>query len=137
MVTELLHRLIIDNGFPITTEPSMLSDLVKPPPGVVISTTSKKIVVQKGNIGKLNGISSSNSNELAVDWRKPNIVHSKNEIYFDVIENLDCIVDNNGMVVSSEVNGRILANCRLSAMPDVTLHFRDSEIIDDCSFHHW
>ena len=66
-----------------------------------------------------------------IPWRKAGIKYSNNEIYFDVVEELDAIVSRYevavlivflgsmtstraGVVVSSTVWGKIKANCRLS-----------------------
>jgi len=39
------------------------------------------------------------------------------------------------MSVSSEINGKVNCNCRLSGMPDLLLYFKDPSLIEDCSFH--
>ena len=61
--------------------------------------------------------------------------YNQNEIYLDIIEELDTIVDKHGMTVSSEVSGFIVANSKLSGVPDLALSFLDPGLIDDCSFH--
>lgn len=40
------------------------------------------------------------------------------------------------MLVSCEVTGEVLVNCKLSGVPDMTLSFSNPSILDDCSFHH-
>jgi len=70
-----------------------------------------------------------------VPWRKGGVKYSNNEIYFDVVEEIDCIIDANGQVVSCEVIGTIQCNCRLSGMPDLTLTFTHPDALEDCSFH--
>ena len=42
-----------------------------------------------------------------VPWRKAGIKYTNNEIFFDVIEEIDCIIDSNGQIVSSEISGRV------------------------------
>lgn len=111
---------MIDYGFPITTEPSMLSDLVKPPPGE--SSHKEKDHQVEGSL-------------VQFDWRRNGIKYSQNEFYIDIIEELSATVDVNGMVVSSEINGKVNCNCRLSGMPDLLLYFKDPSLIEDCSFH--
>lgn len=61
--------------------------------------------------------------------------YSQNEIYIDIVEEIDSIIDSHGNVVSSEVSGVLEVNCKLSGVPDLTLTFVDPELIDDCSFH--
>jgi len=68
-------------------------------------------------------------------WRKTGVKYAQNEIYLDIIEEVDSILDRNGMIVSSEVSGSIVANSRLSGVPDLALSFLDPSLIDDCSFH--
>ena len=64
-----------------------------------------------------------------------NVKYTNNEVYFDVIESVDCIVDGNGTVVTCEVNGDIQSKCWLSGTPDLTMTFTDASIIDDCALH--
>ncbi|OQR84581.1 P-3 complex subunit mu [Achlya hypogyna] len=68
-------------------------------------------------------------------WRKAGVKYTQNEIYFDIVEEIDAIVDERGQMVSCEVNGAIHGNCRLSGIPDLTMVFTDPSVIDDCSFH--
>ena len=42
-----------------------------------------------------------------VPWRKSGAKYSNNEIYFDIIEELDSIIDSNGQSVMLEVHGNI------------------------------
>jgi AP-3 complex subunit mu len=87
------------------------------------------------------GVSSNISDTLPdatisnMPWRKTNVVYAQNEIYLDIIEEVDSIVNKNGAIISSEVNGSIMVNSRLSGVPDLTLNFVDPNLIDDCSFH--
>ena len=68
-------------------------------------------------------------------WRKTGVKYAQNEIYLDIIEEVDSILDRNGVIISSEVSGSIVANSRLSGVPDLALSFVDPAVIDDCSFH--
>lgn len=113
----------LDNGFPLTTEPASLKDMVPPPQGLFQRVTS---------------IATSNVPDASmgvVSWRKSGIRHGTNEIFFDIIEEVDAIIDVNGMVLSSDVRGRIECKCHLSGMPDVLVNFLDPSALDDVSFH--
>jgi len=68
-------------------------------------------------------------------WRTADVKHTNNEIYIDVIEEIDAVVDANGSVISSDVSGSIQAQSHLSGVPDLLLTFKDPHVIDDCSFH--
>ncbi len=66
-------------------------------------------------------------------WRKKGVKYTNNEIYLDVVEEIDCSIDTNGLMVSCDVSGEILVNCKLSGMPDLTLSFTNPSIIDEVS----
>lgn len=68
-------------------------------------------------------------------WRKTGVKYAQNEVYLDIIEEIDAILDKNGQIITSEVTGIISANSRLSGVPDLLLTFVDPGLIDDCSFH--
>lgn len=68
-------------------------------------------------------------------WRKAGVTHPNNEIYIDIVEEIDAILNSNGAVISSDVSGSIQAQSNLSGVPDLILTFNDSTLIDDCSFH--
>lgn len=68
-------------------------------------------------------------------WRKAGVKYNQNEIYVDLVEEIDAIVDANGRVVSSDVSGSIQAQAHLSGVPDLLMTFTDPNVIDDCSFH--
>ncbi len=95
-----------------------------------------------------------------VPWRTVGVRYTTNEVYFDIIEELDATVDRNGHVVRCSVAGTISVhhfkllcqemhllslipgcfkthkvNCKLSGMPDLTLVFYNPRILDDVAFH--
>lgn len=126
-VYQLLEEML-DNGVPFTTEPNILRDMIAPPN--VLASVYNTVI---GN---------SSVNEVLPDgsltntwWRNTGVKYTNNEIFFDIVEEMDCIIDSNGLVVNSEVHGEIQCNCRLSGMPDLTLCFNNPHIMDDASFH--
>lgn len=124
---ELLEEMM-DNGMPFTTEPNILKELIAPP------TLAGKFV--SGLTGKSQVSAEMPGTALGnVRWRKSHVKYSTNEIFFDIIEEIDGIIDVNGLMSHSEVSGRIEVNCRLSGMPDLVLKFNNPRIMDDCSFH--
>jgi len=68
-------------------------------------------------------------------WRRAGVKHHTNEIYIDIIEEIDAIVDSVGNVISFDVAGSIQVQSNLSGIPDLLLTFKDPSVIDDCSFH--
>lgn len=125
-VYQLLDEMM-DNGIPFTTEPNVLEAMIPPPD---IFTLFNNMTGQSSLSSSLPDGSLTNT-----PWRKLGIKYSTNEIYFDIIEEIDCIIDSNGLMVTSEISGQIMCNCRMSGMPDLTLTFNNPRIFDDCSFH--
>jgi len=127
-VYQLLEEMI-DHGWPLTTEPNALKALIRPPTVMgkiqqVVTGTSNAVVsvLPNGTISNM-------------PWRKSGVKYSQNEIYIDIVEEVDAIVDASGRVVSSDVSGSIQAQSVLSGVPDMLLTFKDPDLIDDCSFH--
>jgi AP-3 complex subunit mu len=128
-VLELMDELL-DNGFPHTTEPNVLRELI-PPPGLV----SRVLQAVTGDRDRGGGATLPQGQLSNVPWRRHGVKYSSNEIYFDILEEVDAILDARGGVVSAEVNAEVMCNCKLSGMPDLTLAFSNAGILDDCSFH--
>ena len=68
-------------------------------------------------------------------WRKAGVKHSNNEIYIDIVEEIDAVVDVSGSIISWDVSGYMQAQSHLSGVPDLILTFKDPSVIDDCSLH--
>lgn len=126
-VYELLDEML-DAGYPFATELNVLKELIKPPN--ILRTIANTVT------GKTNISESLPTNQVSnVPWRKLGIKYTNNEAYFDVIEELDAILDRSGAIVTAEINGSIECNVKLSGMPDLNLTFVNSRIFDDVSFH--
>ncbi|CAN0007194.1 unnamed protein product [Ectocarpus fasciculatus] len=126
-IYQLLEEMM-DFGYPLTTEPNALRSMIEPP--TVISRLTAATTGKSGVSDVLPTGTISN-----MPWRKTDVKYSQNEIYVDIIEEVDTILDRNGKIVSSEVSGTIVSNCRLSGVPDLALTFADPSVVDDCSFH--
>ncbi|KAF6156615.1 hypothetical protein GIB67_014594 [Kingdonia uniflora] len=128
IVYQLLDEMI-DNGFPLTTEPNILREMIAPP-----NLVSKVLSVVTGN-------SSNVSNTLpgatgsCVPWRTAATKHSNNEVYFDLVEEMDAIINSNGILVKCEIYGEVQVNSYLSGLPDLTLTFANPSILNDVRFH--
>lgn len=126
-VYQLLEEMM-DYGYPLTTEPNALKAMIKPPTVMQRLTTA--------TIGGSNVSDTLPDGTISnMPWRKTGVKYAQNEIYLDIIEEVDAIVDKHGTIVSSEVSGIVAANSRLSGVPDLSLTFADPNLIDDCSFH--
>ncbi|XP_069096940.1 AP-3 complex subunit mu-1 [Pleurodeles waltl] len=127
IVYELLEEML-DNGFPLATESNILKELIKPPTilrSVVNSLTGSSNVGDMLPTGQLSNI----------PWRRVGVKYTNNEAYFDVIEEIDAIIDKTGAPVFAEIQGIVDACVKLSGMPDLTLSFMNPRLLDDVSFH--
>lgn len=102
--------------------------------------------------------SSTTSHPFAspIPWRKAGVRYNNNEIYFDVVETLEAIMNKyvcpfalrcvgigldpvtlsrNGTPAVSTIWGRVDSNCKLSGTPDLLLSFSNAQSLHDCSFH--
>ena len=113
----------------MTTEPNALKAMIAPP--TVISRLATTLAGTSGVSDSLPAGAVS-----SMPWRKAGVSYSANEVYVDVVEEVDGTLDAAGRVLTAEVSGSVQVNCRLSGTPDLTLSFADPRLIgDDCSFH--
>ena len=127
VVYELLDEML-DNGFPLATESNILKELIKPPN--ILRTIANTVT------GKSNVSTTLPSGQLSnIPWRRTGVKYTNNEAYFDVIEEVDAIIDKAGDTVFAEIQGCIDCSIKLSGMPDLTLSFINPKIFDDVSFH--
>jgi len=127
VVYELLDEML-DNGFPLATESNVLQELIRPPN--VLRTIANTVT------GRSNVSSTLPSGQLSnVPWRRSGVKYTNNEAYFDVIEEVDAIVDRSGSTVTAEIQGHIDCSVKLSGMPDLTMTFINPRLFDDLSFH--
>ena len=77
---------MMDNGFPFTTEPNALMEII--PPSTMIKNVVKGITGQSSISANMSEGGLTNT-----PWRKQGVRYATNEIYFDIIEELDCVVE--------------------------------------------
>ncbi|CAG8663577.1 26212_t:CDS:2 [Dentiscutata erythropus] len=66
----------------------------------------------------------------AVSWRSEGIKYRKNEVFLDVIESVNLLVNANGNVLRSEILGIIKMKCYLSGMPELRLGLNDKVMFE-------
>jgi AP-3 complex subunit mu len=76
---------MMDNGFPFTTEPNTLMEMIPPPS--LLGDVKKKLGVDTTD-GSLPEGTLTNT-----PWRKTGVRYASNEIYFDIIEEINGIVE--------------------------------------------
>ncbi|XP_062375218.1 AP-3 complex subunit mu-1 [Sardina pilchardus] len=127
IVYELLEEML-DNGFPLATESNILKELIKPP---TILRSMVNTITGSSNVGE-----TLPTGQLStIPWRRAGVKYTNNEAYFDVIEEIDAIIDKSGATVCAEIQGVIDACVKLTGMPDLTLSFMNPRLLDDVSFH--
>ena len=112
---------MVSYRFPMTTEPNMLRTMIVPP-----STLGRALAMVTGSAATASEISESALS--GIPWRKQGVKYSNNEIYFDVVEEIDALFSSSGLVVSADVTGEVVCRCHLSGMPDLALTFTDPSV---------
>lgn len=83
---QLLDEMI-DNGFPLTTEPNILREMIAPP-----NLVNKMLSVVTGNSSNMSdtlpGATSS-----CIPWRTTDPKYAHNEVYVDLVEEIDTIIN--------------------------------------------
>lgn len=128
MIFEVLEEMM-DNGVPLSTENNVLKELIHPPSVLksAINAVSGKAsnVAQKLPTGQLTNI----------PWRRSQVWYTTNEIYVDVIERLDCIVDANGSLVCCDILGNVGCTCQLSGVPELVMSFSNPRVFENVGLH--
>lgn len=84
---------MIDNGFPLTTEPNILREMIVPP-----NIVSKVLSVVTGNT---NNVSNTLPGATAscVPWRTTDLKHASNEVNVDLVEEIDTIINRHALIL--------------------------------------
>ncbi|TPX47618.1 hypothetical protein SeMB42_g00407 [Synchytrium endobioticum] len=112
VIYELLDEMM-DFGYPQTTEPKILQEYITQESHKLESTARPPMAVTN-----------------AVSWRSEGIKYRKNEVFLDVVESVNLLVNANGNVLRSEILGAIKMKCYLSGMPDVRLGLNDKVLFE-------
>ncbi|KAI8806438.1 Mu homology domain-containing protein [Cladochytrium replicatum] len=132
IVYELLEELL-DYGRPHMIEPNILRSMI-PPPSIMATVMNAVSLSGVGTSGMIKYPSGPTS---SIPWRSSGIKYTKNEIYFDLVEDLHVILDKSSQVVVADIQGQVLCTCRLSGMPDLMLRLVNGKSLEDgmTSFH--
>lgn len=82
---QLLDEMI-DNGFPLTTEPNILQEMIAPP-----NIVSKMLSVVTGNSSTVSD-TLPGATASCVPWRTTDPKYANNEVYVDLVEEMDAII---------------------------------------------
>ncbi|KAJ8609073.1 hypothetical protein MRB53_039342 [Persea americana] len=117
-VTELLCEMF-DHGHTLTLESDAMKDLVLPP-----SLLNKLM-----NVAGMQSKYEQQGQLSTVPWRRAKVKYTSNEIFVDVVEELKATIDRTGKFVTSDINGEIICNTKLSGSPDVTISLKPTNLL--------
>ncbi|KAL0364192.1 UNVERIFIED_CONTAM: AP-1 complex subunit mu-2 [Sesamum angustifolium] len=109
---ELLDE-IMDFGYPQYTEAKILSEFIK-------TDAYRMEVAQRPPMAVTN----------AVSWRSEGIRYKKNEVFLDVVESVNILVNSNGQIIRSDVVGALKMRTYLSGMPECKLGLNDRVLLE-------
>nr|GLL22402.1 AP-1 complex subunit mu-2-like [Ipomoea trifida]GMD86411.1 AP-1 complex subunit mu-2-like isoform X1 [Ipomoea batatas] len=112
VVYELLDE-IMDFGYPQYTEAKILSEFIK-------TDAYRMEVAQRPPMAVTN----------AVSWRSEGVFYKKNEVFLDVVEHVNILVNSNGQLIRSEVVGALKMRTYLSGMPECKLGLNDRVLLE-------
>uniref|UniRef100_A0A8C5M3M5 AP-1 complex subunit mu-2 n=1 Tax=Leptobrachium leishanense TaxID=445787 RepID=A0A8C5M3M5_9ANUR len=113
IVYELLDE-VMDFGFPQTTESKILQEYITQQ-GNKLETAKSRVPTTVTN---------------AVSWRSEGLKYKKNEVFIDVIESVNLLVNANGSVLLSEIVGSVKLKVFLSGMPELRLGLNDRVLFE-------
>lgn len=119
---------MLDNGFPMITEPNILMQMIEPP-----SNAKKVLNIFTGKSTIKSHLSTGATSQIY--WRGSHVMHNSNEIWFDLEEKINAVLDNAGGVVSMNPTARVHCKCKLSGKPNVQIQFSHPDFITDPGFH--
>lgn len=67
----------------------------------------------------------------AVSWRTEGLKYRKNEVFLDVIESVNLLVNTNGNVLRSEIVGNVKMKVFLTGMPELRLGLNDKVLFEN------
>lgn len=112
IVYELLDEMM-DFGYPQFTEAMILSEFIK-------MDAYRMEITERPPMALTN----------AVSWRSEGIKYSKNEVFLDVVESVNLLVNSNGKIIRSDVVGSLKMTTNLSGMPECKLGLNDRVLFE-------
>jgi AP-2 complex subunit mu-1 len=112
----------MDHGYPQITATNILTSYIKNG-SIKENKNSLKDAVSNSQItSKITG---------SVDWREPGkYKYRKNEVYIDVFESVNLLMSNKGVVLKSDVSGKIVMKTFLSGMPECKFGMNDKLVME-------
>jgi AP-3 complex subunit mu len=128
IVAQLMGEMC-DGGIVCNTEGNSLRESVE------VASKLERLFDKVGIPGTAPGISSSSNNLAAtlkananlnsgpaIPWRRPNVRHTSNELYVDILENISVILAPSGRPISAIAAGSIQFTAKISGVPELLLN---------------
>ncbi|WOG95342.1 hypothetical protein DCAR_0414657 [Daucus carota subsp. sativus] len=112
VVYELLDEMM-DFGYPQYTEANILGEFIK-------TDAYRMELTQRPPMAVTN----------AVSWRSEGIFYKKNEVFLDVVEHVNLLVNSNGQILRSDLVGALKMRTYLSGMPECKLGLNDRVLLE-------
>ncbi|KAG2383125.1 hypothetical protein C9374_004462 [Naegleria lovaniensis] len=125
LIYELLDETL-DFGYPQHLEIESLKSILSHVPG-----GNENTLIQRQSSQEISEVLKHMTGDTP--WRRHGIVHSKNQVFLDVIENVNMLMNEKGSVLSCDVNGRIVMNSMLSGMPECRIGLNDNKLMNQRS----
>ena len=109
----------MDFGYPQITETKVLQKYITQE-GYRLNLNEPQIMV-----GSLTGTITGQ-----ISWRPEGITYKKNEVFLDVIESINILVNTNGTVIKSDVTGTLNMRVFLSGRPELRLGLNDKVLFE-------
>ena len=123
IIYELLDETM-DFGFPQLTETNVLKEYITQEGFRLQLFDSDEQIDVKPLPAAATGVNG------AIEWRPLGIKHRKNEVFLDVVETINVLLNYDGEVLQSEIAGALKMKVKLSGMPDVKLGVNDKLALD-------
>lgn len=118
LIQELIDE-IIDFGFPQNTEVDVLKMYITQS-GLKTELLNKpkdQAEISMKVTGKIN-------------WRRDNIRHRKNEVFIDVVEDVNLLMSQQGTILHRDVSGKVVMKSFLSGMPECKFGLNDKAMLE-------
>ena len=112
MIYELLDE-VMDYGYPQITDAELLKKFIFQGKMKNDAETQLKLT---STLTQLTG---------SVSWRQPGIAYAENEVFIDVVENINLLISKTGEVIKSEVMGTVGVKSLLSGWPECKFGMND------------
>jgi AP-1 complex subunit mu len=128
MIYELLDEMM-DFGYPQFTETGVLKEYITQQ-GYRLNLNMLDEDDMQSNPNKAAAPTDTITGQGGITWRKPGIKYRKNEVFLDVVESVNLLVNSNGETLHTEIQGVLKMRTHLSGMPELKLGLNDKLLLE-------